>query len=180
MPKRDLSHVDWRALRELIAKGMTLKELAKMSGISYRTLCSRSHRERWNVMAIRANLPTRSMTERKDLVGKDLRMEALKNGVTVPLVKLANFYQSADLQLLRNDSARFMAFVNAALKVLSWNDAKQAEVKNPVINLNVLAARPAELAAAQAREVETADSQSSCLPSSSEAVRPVSATTPLG
>jgi hypothetical protein len=159
MPKRNLRNVDWQALRDLIAKGMTLKQLATTFDIPYRTLVSRSYRERWNVMAIRANLPPRSKTERKDMHSDDLRLEAIKNGVTLPLVKLANFYQSADVELLRNDSTRFMAFVSASLKLLSLNGAKQAEGNTPVVNLTLLAARPAELAAAQVREVET-DSQS--------------------
>jgi len=110
-------------------------------------------------MAIRANLPPRSKTERKDSQ-PHAQLAALQTGVMLPLVKLANFYQSADVALLRNDSARFMAFVNAALKVIQLNDAKQAE-SSPTINLTVLAARPMELAQAQTREVsQLPDSQS--------------------
>lgn len=156
MPKRSFKHVDWQALRQLIAKGVSLKQLSTTFDIKYQTLLSRSYRERWNVAAIRANLPPKSRAEiqRKDSC-PDARLLALRNGVTLPLVKLANFYQSADVDLLRKDSTRFMAFVHASLKLLSLNDAKQAEGNTKQLNLAVLALKP-EAMAKVTREIQAA------------------------
>src|SRR5215475_889731 len=168
MPARSYKHIDWQSLRDLIQKGASLKQLASTFDIPYRTLVSRSYRERWNVMAIRANLPPRSKTERKDS-RPDVRLTALRNGVTLPLVKLANFYQSADVALLRKESTKFLAFVHASLKLLSLEDAKQAEAADKTVNLALLALRPS--APDQAREIQLGEI-SSTDSASSEAEKP--------
>lgn len=137
------AHINWTQLRELIAQGASMRELAKTFGINYYTLAGRSYRERWNVMAIRANLPPRSKAEkhRKDS-SPDLRINAVKNGVTLPLVKLANYYQSANVETLLSDSTKFFAFVHAALKFLSFNDNRSGNSQHPTVNLQLLAMSP--------------------------------------
>jgi hypothetical protein len=147
--KQRRRNVDWAALRELIAQGVTMRELAKTFDIPYRTLAARSYRERWNVMAIRANLPPRSKTDRKDAKRtENAHTDAIRNGTLLPLVKLANFYQGADVALLRTEHSKFLAFAHAAMKFLDSNDPKSSST-HPTINLQLLAVRPAELTLAQ-------------------------------
>lgn len=138
-PRRSFKHVNWQSLRELIAHGATLEQLAKQFDIPYRTLASRSYRERWNVHALRANLPPQSKTRRKDHDPNQLKI--VRNGVLLPLVKLASYYSALDVQSLRSEQAQFLQFANTALKVLQSNDPKHAG-PNASINLALLSVRP--------------------------------------
>lgn len=152
--KRKYAHVDWVAIRQLVQQGLTLKQISEATGIKRNTLMARSTREHWNVMAIRAGLrlprdSSRAIPEPRP----DAHLVAIKNGITLPLVKLARFYQNADLDLLRNDTAKFIAFVNASLKLLSLDDPKLSDRSKTTVNLQVLASIPASPVPAQPGQV---------------------------
>ena len=189
MPKRTYTHVNWATVRALAQQGVSLADLAKQFDVNYHAMLKRSYRERWGVAAIRANLPPASPEIRAQLrqaadeaskqlaiYGASARLNAAKT-----LAEYFEYYakrKATKPPLSRKDAQNYAVLLKTSCLFFGWNGAKQGEGTNPVINLNVLAARPAELAAAQVREVVT-DSQSSDLPSSSEAVRPVSATNQL-
>src|SRR5215475_11530118 len=169
--RRDHSHVDWGAIRDLCKNGVTLREISKLFEIPYRTLACRSHREGWNVMALRngLNLPKRTSKEHKALRTHALQIRdnlpeiatEIRSNFASALLKLSRFYRDSDVSLLRKDSRQILQNVYAASKLLGFNDGKSVE-STPTINLTVLGARPAELVACQAREVSVTipDSQS--------------------
>jgi hypothetical protein len=155
MPKRSLKHVDWQALRDLIAKGATLKDLASAFDIPYRTLVARSYRERWNVAAIRANLPIRSDKNGRKDSNQGAHLNAIRNGVILPMAKLANFWQAADVDTLRSENQRFMSFCSVAIKLLNGNEPDQRQAVASV-NLTLLAA-PSPLQGAVREVLTTSD-----------------------
>jgi hypothetical protein len=165
-------NVNWQLLRELLVKGFSYEEVAQSYNVKLRTLVARSYRERWNISGVRAaNRIPRPKTERKDS-RPQVQTEIVKNGVTLPLVMLANYYQTLDIADLRKEQAAFLSFASTALKLLSSNDPKQSGDGRSV-NLQVLAQGPIQIVSdARVSNVKVVDCQSSEKPIALEGSSP--------
>lgn len=156
-----LSHIDWPGIRKLAMQGISLAQLAKQFGIKHHTIIKRSQREHWNLAAVRARIPVPSPQERKALQAQALQatqqLAIYSNRCRLNAAKILDtflaYYAERKAQAIKKDSPEIASILKTASSFFAWDDAKQGGGNTPVINLNVLAARPAELAAAQVVQV---------------------------
>jgi hypothetical protein len=150
------AHIDWKALRDLITQGATLREISKVYNIPYQTLACRSYRERWNVAAMQKNLsfPRGRSKNQKDLINQaaqhpvdhlpTLYREIRSNFGSV-LLRLSQFYYQAPIDTLRKDSRQILQNIYAASKLLADNEARSANQQFPTVNLQLLTVKPQAL-----------------------------------
>jgi hypothetical protein len=132
--------------------------LSKTFDVPYRTLISRSYRERWNVAGIKHGLPRRTKEQQSQLeqVARETHAmlpefaREIHANFTQVLLRVSRSYKDCSIDSLKKDSRQVLQFVYAASKLLGWNDVRSPN-QSPTVNLQLLAIKPEALKFANAK-----------------------------